>query len=81
MLDYHSWSLMYDKTRQCSPMILGKLYEYISSENHLNVLDFGCGTGNYLEAISQLPNVQCYGVDASSEMLCTAKTKKMPVKL
>lgn len=81
MLDYHSWSLIYDKTRQYNPMILAKIFEYISSKNNKNILDFGCGTGNYLEAISQLPYVQCYGVDVSSEMLSVAKCKKMPVKL
>lgn len=81
MLDYHSWSSIYDKTRQCNSMILAKLFEYLSSENHLKVLDFGCGTGNYLEAIAQLPHVECYGVDASAEMLSVAKCKKIPVKL
>lgn len=62
-------------------MILAKIFEYISSENYKNVLDFGCGTGNYLEVISKLPHVQCYGVDASSEMLSVAQRKEMPVKL
>ena len=79
MLDYHSWSSIYDKTRQCNPVILAKIFEYISSKNDINVLDFGCGTGNYLEAISHLPNVQCYGVDASTEMLNIAQCKEMPL--
>lgn len=72
---------MYDKTRQCNSITLAKIMEYISSEKATKILDFGCGTGNYLEAISQLSHAQCYGVDASPEMLDVAKDKKMNVKL
>lgn len=81
MLDYQNWSVMYDKTRQCNTIILAKIMEYITPEENIKILDFGCGTGNYLEAVSQLSHAQCYGVDASSEMLDKARNKKIIAEL
>lgn len=80
MIDYHNWSVMYDKTRQYDPMILAKIMEYIPIRENVKILDFGCGTGNYLKAVSQICPVQCFGVDVSSEMLSTAEQKKMAAK-
>ena len=77
VLNYHNWSAVYDQTRQCNSMILAKIIEYIPINRNSKVLDFGCGTGNYLHGISQLSHAKYYGVDASSEMIDVAKHKKI----
>ena len=77
MIDYQSWSNMYDKTRGCDIMIVTKIIEYISLLKNGKILDFGCGTGNYLEALSNLTDNQFYGIDASSDMIEIARKKKI----
>lgn len=77
MVDYRNWSSIYDKTRQYNSIVVSKIMEYIPQLSNSRILDFGCGTGNYLEVISQLTNAQCYGIDASKEMIAIAKQKEI----
>jgi ubiquinone/menaquinone biosynthesis C-methylase UbiE len=45
-------------------------------ESEIRVLDLGCGTGNFLQAVSQkYPNAHLYGIDFSPEMLSVARNK------
>ena len=39
----------------------------------INVLDFGCGTGNYIKAITTYTNYHIYGVEPCEAMIAYAK--------
>ena len=52
-----------------------KLLETISLNEYNNILEVGCGTGYWLNAIKAL-NVNCFGLDYSIGMLKEAKSKK-----
>lgn len=53
------------------------LFNLLTINNHISVLDLGCGTGNYIKAHgkSAYNNITFYGLDNSIEMLLEAKTK------
>jgi ubiquinone/menaquinone biosynthesis C-methylase UbiE len=53
-----------------------ELYELLVREGDLagrRVLDAGCGTGRFLEALA--PEARVWGIDASAEMLAVARTR------
>jgi ubiquinone/menaquinone biosynthesis C-methylase UbiE len=63
VIDYTTASKTYDNTRDSDDEI-----EEIMSQNGVfqekkKILDFGCGTGNYLLKISQKYKCICYGLD------------------
>ncbi|MEZ5649935.1 MAG: class I SAM-dependent methyltransferase [Burkholderiaceae bacterium] len=66
---------IYDLTRR--GYLLGRdlaLQELMAHGGPLNLLELGCGTGrNLVRAARMNPRSSCFGVDASSEMLLTAR--------
>ncbi|KXA95874.1 hypothetical protein AKJ65_00010 [candidate division MSBL1 archaeon SCGC-AAA259E19] len=75
MIDYDEIASNYSKHRDIHPKVLEGL---ISSENikkGSNVLEVGCGTGNYITAICQTVGASSYGIDPSEEMLKKARAR------
>src|SRR5688572_7818509 len=64
----------YNTTRKADPFIAGRLYELLQPVSNGQYLDIGCGTGNYLTALSE-KGLRFYGIDPSETMLQEAKAK------
>jgi ubiquinone/menaquinone biosynthesis C-methylase UbiE len=64
----------YNSTRMPDPYIASRLHALLSPKPDGLYLDIGCGTGNYLKALSDM-GMNFYGVDPSEVMLCRAKEK------
>ncbi len=47
----------------------------------VRVLEVGCGTGNYIRALSKCQSWDAYGLDPSAAMLVQARTEPEPVSL
>lgn len=62
----------YNTTRRADPYITEKLYGFLAPHQDGYYLDIGCGTGNYLKALSE-KGLKFYGIDPSGRMLDQAK--------
>lgn len=49
------------------------VYELIRSKNFKSVLDIGCASGDFINLL-EIPNIQCYGVDISKDLIEKAKS-------
>ena len=49
-------------------------YELIRSENFRSVLDIGCASGDFIKLL-KIPNIQCYGIDVSKDLIEKAKSR------
>ena len=59
-----------------------KLINHVNIKNNSNVLDVGCGTGNFLKILEDSnKNLNLYGIDISEKMLKIAKNKLKNTKL
>lgn len=68
-LNYNQLATAYGRHRRINPGVLEALLERVGSYDAPGVLEVGCGTGNYLEAIQTIGGVEVQGIDPSSEML------------
>jgi SAM-dependent methyltransferase len=59
----------YARYRRVHPGVLQHLHEAARREEASDLLEIGCGTGNYLEALSLTGGLQVAGIDPSSAML------------
>jgi S-adenosylmethionine-diacylgycerolhomoserine-N-methlytransferase len=67
---------VYDLTRKYYLLGRDRLLREMKLEPGDRVLEIGCGTARNLILLAhQRPDVACYGLDASNEMLATAQTK------
>lgn len=65
----------YNTTRKADPYLTSRIYELLRAQPGKKYVDIGCGTGNYLTALSQ-KGLSFYGVDPSATMLQEARAKK-----
>ncbi len=73
---YRHQRYFYDLTRKYYLLGRDRLIREMRISDGDNVLEIGCGTARNLIILAQkYPNVNFYGLDASSEMLKTAQTK------
>lgn len=70
----------YDATRHAEPAIVDLLIELLDLRQQAPVLDIGCGTGNYTNALHQR-GVSMVGLDRSGLMLRTAQGKARQLPL
>jgi len=68
MVDYTKASKTYDNTRSSDDLIIEIMYQKGVFDKDKNVLDFGCGTGNYLQKISHNYECNCFGLEPSAGM-------------
>ncbi|HET6992098.1 MAG TPA: class I SAM-dependent methyltransferase [Bacteroidia bacterium] len=64
----------YNLTRKADPYLAERIYTHLSPKPAGVYMEIGCGTGNYLKALSD-KGLKFYGVDPSSTMLEQAKEK------
>ncbi len=75
MINYNAASRTYDNTRSYSDTIIEYFREKISFTPSTAILDFGCGTGNYLDRMQRRFGCVCGGVEPSDGMREIAKAK------
>lgn len=74
-LNYNQLATEYGRHRRINPGVLEALLERVGSYGAPGVLEVGCGTGNYLEAIQAISGVTVHGIDPSSEMLARLRER------
>jgi len=67
MVDFEILSKSYDVTRVANIDIINIITDELTLDGK-NILDFGCGTGNYAIAISKIVNAKIFGVEPSDGM-------------
>lgn len=68
MINYNQASATYDNTREPSSQHIQRFASRVPLLKNTAVLDFGCGTGNYLNAIQLQYGCHCCGVEPSDGM-------------
>ncbi len=77
-IDYNEISKIYDDVREADIVLINHFLEQIPGDQPLNVLDIGCGTGNYtdlLQKVTQTRGWHIYGLDPSEGMIEKARSK------
>jgi SAM-dependent methyltransferase len=71
-MDYNLLAVEYARHRQVHPLVLQRLVEQSQIGPGSLVLEVGCGTGNYLQALIQATGCEGWGIDPSAGMLAKA---------
>ena len=74
-INYDEASQTYDNTRRGDLSLLDHFAARVTLTPESRVLDFGCGTGNYLVQMRQRFDCACYGVEPSEGMRAAAAEK------
>jgi SAM-dependent methyltransferase len=77
-VDYDEISKIYDDVREGDIVLINYFLDEIPVEQPLNILDIGCGTGNYtdlFQKVTQARGWQIYGIDHSEGMIDKARKK------
>jgi SAM-dependent methyltransferase len=72
-IDYDRLAAEYARHRRVHPEVLRALTAAITSASE--VLEVGCGTGNYVVAVRERVDCRCCGTDTSAEMLARASAR------
>ncbi|MCP4160437.1 MAG: class I SAM-dependent methyltransferase [Deltaproteobacteria bacterium] len=80
MIDYNTAAKTYDNSRAGYRTTIDEFANKIDLNNR-NILDFGCGTGNYLRILSDSFNSSLYGVEPSEGMREIAKGKNPSLEI
>ena len=67
--DYNEASKTYDNTRNSNIELIDIFDNKMHFTKTMNILDFGCGTGNYLLSIHRKYHSNCFGVEPSDGMI------------
>ncbi len=79
---YRHQRFIYDLTRKYYLLGRDKVVDDLKPDVGDAILEIGCGTGrNLIKAAQRYPEVRCYGVDISKEMLATAEASIKRKKL
>lgn len=81
MIDYIAAAETYDNTRTHSDEVIDGFCRVFEFSRTVTVLDFGCGTGNYLSRIYQRFGCRCYGVEPSDGMRAKASDKSAALRV
>lgn len=68
-INYQALADDYARHRRVHPGVIQHLLTVIELEHAEDVLEVGCGTGNYLEAVARSSGARVVGIDPSSAML------------
>jgi ubiquinone/menaquinone biosynthesis C-methylase UbiE len=71
---YNKIGTSYNRTRNADPYLAERIFAHLSPVTQGAYLDIGCGTGNYLQALTQ-KGLHFHGIDPSENMLEQAKAK------
>ena len=76
--DYDQMASEYARHRHVNPVVLQKLANSGLHPNS-NVLEVGCGTGNYLAGLEAAVSCWCWGIDPSRQMLAKARARSRSI--
>ncbi|MEJ2556369.1 MAG: methyltransferase domain-containing protein [Anaerolineae bacterium] len=79
MIDYNQIASEYAQHRQVHPGVLTNLISASGVDGTSQVLEVGCGTGNYILALESPVGSTCWGVDPSEAMLTKARERSSGV--
>jgi ubiquinone/menaquinone biosynthesis C-methylase UbiE len=77
-VNYNEISRIYDEVREGEAGLIAHFLQALPAREGLNILDIGCGTGNYTDLCQQLSQPyghHVYGLDPSEGMLAKARLK------
>jgi ubiquinone/menaquinone biosynthesis C-methylase UbiE len=74
-INYAAAAPTYDNTRRHSDALIDRFCRIARLDADAEVLEFGCGTGNYLYRIHERHGSRCHGVDPSAAMRTRAAAK------
>jgi len=74
-INFNEFAKRYDELRSADGGIIRIFLDKIRLQKNSAILDFGCGTGNYLNALKNEGFCNLYGIDNSLGMLTQAKNK------
>ena len=72
-MNYSQLAENFANTHTVNPHIFFEVISHFSPKSNINVLDFGCGNGNYIKAMRKYTNYHIYGVEPCEEMIKLAK--------
>ena len=78
-MDYDTMRREYARHRRVHPGVLASLLEKGQFQAGAQVLEVGCGTGNYSIAIQETTGCTCTGIDPSREMLAEARGRSQKI--
>ena len=79
MIDYDALSRDYARYRKVHPDVLRELLKKGAGNSACRVLEVGCGTANYINAIQELSGFACWGIDPSEGMLAEAARRNSSI--
>ena len=74
-VDYNFLAKEYARHRHVHPQVLAGLIETGQLDATSQVLDVGCGTGNYTLALAEALGCSCWGIEPSEHMLARAQAR------
>jgi ubiquinone/menaquinone biosynthesis C-methylase UbiE len=74
-IDYDVLAREYAQHRQVQPEVLKHLIQTGNLTRASQVLEVGCGTGNYTIALLETAGCSCWGIDPSEQMLAIANKR------
>ena len=80
-IDYDDISKDYSIYRKASPAVVNHILENIKGKNIKKILEVGCGTADYLYALTQKIKCDSYGFDNSESMINEANKKNPGLNL
>jgi cyclopropane fatty-acyl-phospholipid synthase-like methyltransferase len=80
-IDYDDISKDYSIYRSASPAVIDHILEKVKCKNIKKILEIGCGTADYLYALTQKIKCDSYGFDSSENMIDEANTKNPGLNL
>jgi SAM-dependent methyltransferase len=72
-VDYNALATDYEEHRRINPDVFVRLTRGL--EPSADVLEVGCGTGNYVAEIATVIGCRCTGIDSSREMVSRARSR------
>lgn len=81
-MDYKQLAERFASTHTVNYHIFFELITYFPPKSKIKVLDFGCGSGNYIKAMCTYTNYNIYGVEPCEEMITYARKQNpnIPIK-
>ncbi len=74
-IDYEDQASAYEETRSVEQLVYSTLCGLLMPAKNDTVLDFGCGTGNYLSKLTMDFGINPYGIEPSTRMRELAQRK------
>ena len=74
-VDFTAYAMKYDNHRIADPDIVDVIIDNCKIDESMQILDFGCGTGNYLQLLQLKGYSNLFGLDQSDDMCKSAYDK------